>query len=139
MFRRKPIGIEAQFGALELRVMESLWERDAFASVRELGESFPSAAYTTLMTTVDRLYRKGLLERRKEGRAFLYKPRYSREQLESGVAAHALQSLLRSGSTQPVLSYFVEEVSRRDERLLEELERLVREKRRELDRKEPGR
>ena len=117
------------FGALELRVMEALWRREGPASVRDLVDQFDGTAYTTLMTTLDRLHRKGVLEREKAGRAFLYRPRHTREQLESGMAASAIESLLRAGGAEPVLSHFVDEVSRHDERLLDELERLVREKR----------
>lgn len=122
-------GLAAIFGALELRVLEALWRRGATVSVRELQADFPSAAYTTLMTTLDRLHRKGVLDREKAGRAFVYRPRYTRDELESGVAARALGSLLGDAAAQPVLSFFVDEVSRRDERLLDELERLVQLKR----------
>jgi predicted transcriptional regulator len=139
VFHKRP-GLASVFGTLELRVLDALWRRGPDVSVRELLGEFPGAAYTTLMTTVDRLHRKGVLAREKAGRAFVYRPIYSREQLESGVAARALGSLLRAGSAEPVLSHFVDEVSRQDERLLDELERLVREKRAALRRDgEPGR
>ena len=118
------------FGPLEWRVLEALWSRDASASVRDLQPDFPDIAYTTLMTTLDRLHRKGVLERRKDGRAFLYRPVSSREQMESGLVTRALQPLLEGQDPRPILSFFVEEVSRQDQRLLDELERLVREKRR---------
>jgi predicted transcriptional regulator len=127
---RRPDGLASIFGTLELRVLEALWRRDGEASVRDLLPAFPHAAYTTLMTTLDRLHRKGVLERRKDGRAFLYRPVSSREEMESGLVTRALQPLLESGNPRPILSFFVEEVSRQDERLLDELERLVREKRR---------
>jgi predicted transcriptional regulator len=129
-FRRRPSGLASVFGTLELRVLEALWRRGREASVRDLQADFPQAAYTTLMTTVERLYRKGILGRRKDGRAFIYHAIQSREQLESGLIARALEPLLQHGNAQPILSCFVEEVSRHDERLLAELERLVREKRR---------
>jgi predicted transcriptional regulator len=121
------------FGTLELRVLDALWRRDTEASVRDLLPEFPHAAYTTLMTTLDRLHRKGVLERRKDGRAFLYRPVSSREQMESGLLTRALQPLLEGHDPRPILSFFVEEVSRQDERLLDELERLVREKRRKQE------
>jgi hypothetical protein len=57
----------------------------------------------------------------------------SREQLESMLVARAIQPLLDSGSAQPILSSLVDEVSRHDERLLDELERLVRAKRRQKE------
>ena len=123
-------GLGAFFGTLEVRVLEALWRRDANASVRDLQAEFPSTAYTTLMTTLDRLHRKGVLDRMKAGRAFLYRPRYSREELRLGLAEHALGAILGPDvSTRPLLSFLIEAVSRRDEALLDDLERLVREKR----------
>ena len=124
-------GLTSIFGTLELRVLEVLWQQQASVTVRDLCTHFPSAAYTTLMTTLDRLYRKGFLDRVKVGRAFAYQPRYKREELASGIAASALTSLLKEHPVRPVLSFFVEEVSRRDEQLLDELARLVEEKRKE--------
>jgi predicted transcriptional regulator len=101
--------------------------------VRDIQEFFPEVAYTTLMTTLDRLYKKQVLSRRKAGRAFLYAPVSSREGLEQLVAAKALDAILSSfGSPEtirPVLSTFVEAVSRRDDLLLDELEKLVRARR----------
>lgn len=133
MFHRKVSGLAAVFGSLELRVLEALWALGREASVRDVLDAFPDSAYTTVMTTMERLYRKGALDRRKDGRAFLYAPVSSREEMESGFVARALEPLLRGGSAQPVLSCFVDEVSRHDQRLLDELERLVREKRRQQE------
>ena len=130
--RRKSPGLGSVFGALELRVLESLWRREE-GTVRDLCDDFPAAAYTTLMTTMERLHKKGVLTRRKSGRAFIYRPISSRPDMESGLITRAIQPLLSSGSAHPVLSCFVDEVSRHDERLLDELERLVREKRREQE------
>ena len=129
-FRPKASGLASHFGTLELRVLEALWGRGGEAAVRDLQPDFPGAAYTTLMTTLDRLHRKGVLERRKLGRAFLYRVISSRQELESALVTRALQPLLRGEGAQPILSFFVDEVSRRDDSLLDELERLVREKRR---------
>jgi len=130
---RKSSGLASVFGTLELRVLEALWARGGEACVRDVLEAFPSAAYTTVMTTMERLHRKGVLERRKDGRAYLYRPVSSREEMESGLVTRALGSLLRGESAQPILSCLVDEVSRHDERLLDELERLVREKRRQQE------
>ena len=128
--RSTPSGLASLFGTLELRVLEALWRRGGEVAVRDLQPEFPGAAYTTLMTTMDRLYRKGVLARRKMGRAFAYRPVSSRQELESALVTRALQPLLQGDRAQPILSFFVDEVSRLDDRLLDELERLVREKRR---------
>jgi predicted transcriptional regulator len=131
--RSKPSGLASLFGALELRVLDALWRRGGEVAVRDLQPEFPGAAYTTLMTTMDRLHRKGVLERRKMGRAFVYRPLRSKQELESGLVTQAIQPLLHGDAAQPILSFFVEEVSRQDDRLLDELERLIREKRRKLE------
>jgi|SRR5215471_2264910 len=134
MLRRKSAGLASVFGTLELRVLEALWARDGEACVRDLLDGFPRAAYTTLMTTMERLHRKGVLQRRKDGRAFYYRPVSSRDEMERGLVTRALGPLLKkSASAQPILSCLVDEVSRHDERLLDELERLVREKRRQQE------
>lgn len=124
--------LAAVFGPLELRVLEALWD-GGDASVRDLQASFPDTAYTTLMTTLDRLHRKGVLDRMKAGRAFVYRPRFTPEGLRGSLLAHVLGVLLGRDrrALEPVLSHFVEAVSDRDAALLDELERLVREKRRE--------
>lgn len=123
-------------GSLEREVMDWVWKLKE-VSVRDLYERFESRfAYTTLMTTLDRLHRKSLLDRRKYGRAFLYSPRVSKTQLEEGIAADVIDELLsrNAGSPAPLLSCFVDAVSEHDRELLEELDRMVRNKRRELDR-----
>lgn len=127
--------LNAVFGPLEVRVLDALW-RDGEASVRDLQRAFPDAAYTTLMTTLDRLHRKGVLDRVKPGRAFVYRPRFTPDGLRSSLLRHVLQVMLGRdrGAMRPVLSHFVEAVSDRDAALLDELERLVREKRQERSR-----
>jgi predicted transcriptional regulator len=118
----------AVFGDLELRVLDALWRRGSGHTVRELTAEFPGTAYTTLLTTLERLYRKGVLERERHGRAFRYRPKYTREALKATFAHEALATLLE-GDARPVLSSLVDLVSARDRRLLGELEALVRARR----------
>ena len=124
-------------GSLERRVMEVVWERGA-VSVRDVHARLNGLAYTTVMTTMDRLFKKGMLERSKQGRAFLYSAIASREEIGQAVAADIVDGLLHEspGSAQPLLSSLVDVVSARDRQLLDELERLVRDKRRRLRRGE---
>jgi predicted transcriptional regulator len=128
--------LENSLGALEREVMQVVWERGEI-SVREAGARLRSAvAYTTVMTTMDRLFKKRLLARRKIGRAFVYWATATRDELEGAVATELVQSLFDrpGGEPLPILSSLVDAVSERDRRLLDELERLVREKRRAVDR-----
>jgi predicted transcriptional regulator len=122
---------------LEIRVLEVLWNSSTERSVRDLQPEFPNLAYTTLMTTLDRLYTKGVLVRRKKSRAYLYSPRFAREELEANLVKDAFDTLLgpmeTGGSLRPVLTSFVEAVSGRDELLLDELEELIRIQKRATD------
>ena len=117
--------------------MQVLWGGGDLA-VRDVQGRLPrTVAYTTIMTTLDRLYKKGFVTRRREGRAFLYTAAYGRSELHATVTSGLLSDLLATGSAAtPALSNLVDAVASRDDRLLEELERLVRDKRASL-RKEP--
>jgi predicted transcriptional regulator len=127
----------ASLGDLERKALEEVWRRketDVRGVLASLNGDF---AYTTIMTTLDRLYKKGYLDRRKEKRAFVYTPRMSPEQLRVGLAGDMIVGLL-DGATknvEPVLACIVDAVSDRDCELLDELERLVKEKKASLDRK----
>lgn len=131
--------LAAAYGPLELRVLEALWSRNTPSCVRDLQPQFPGVAYTTLMTTLDRLFRKGTLTRVKDGRAFYYEPKSSHDQLVSQLAGSTLATILpgNTDAVRPILSMFVDTVGRRDEALLDELEELVRARREELKGKGP--
>jgi predicted transcriptional regulator len=137
-FRRPREVLGLALGRLEREVMELAWQRQE-VSVREVYRAFEErVAYTTLMTTLDRLHKKGLLERRKAGRAFFYSPRVSPQQFTQGVAQDLIDGLLGRSSedAEPLLACIVAAVSERDRALLDELDRLVKEKKRELQRKD---
>jgi predicted transcriptional regulator len=122
-----------QLGPLEQRLMRELWAQGS-ATVRELLRAGDlHIAYTTVMTTLDRLYKKQLLTRAAEGRAFRYSPRVTQEQMQRAAAGQAIRQLLEAGGSGALpLSYLVEAVSEHDVQLLDELQRMVEKKRREL-------
>jgi predicted transcriptional regulator len=98
-----------RLGALEAEVMELAWRRGGWMGVNDLLAALkgPQRAYTTVMTIVTRLCDKGLLERRRQGRGFVYRPALSREEL----AARALRDVL-AGAEDPaaVLAHFVKDL-----------------------------
>jgi predicted transcriptional regulator len=122
-----------QLGPFEQKVLQELWSHGS-ATVRELlADGTIRQAYTTVMTTMDRLYKKGLLDRVAEGRAFRYTPRHSAEELQRVNALESIRQLLGSGDTSALpLSYLVEALSEHDAQLLDELQLLVERKRREI-------
>jgi BlaI family penicillinase repressor len=125
-------------GTLERQALDAVWRlgRARVSDVRKALDH--AAAYTTVMTVLDRLYKKGVLDRERAGRAYVYSAAASPEQLQSSLAVGLLRRLLGGGreAAAPVLSNLVDAVGERDRQLLDELDRLVRLKRRELDRKD---
>jgi predicted transcriptional regulator len=133
IFSLLPRSPSTQLGPLEQELLSALWMRGS-ATVREMIDAGGiKLAYTTVMTTLDRLYKKQLLNRAAEGRAFRYSPRYTQEELEKAAVGETIRQLLGAGEAAALpLSYLVEAVSEHDAGLLDDLQRLLDEKRREL-------
>ncbi len=126
-----PLRNGAGLGPLETRLLELLWARSQAATVRELQRACPGLAYTTIMTTLDRLYRKRLLLRHRDGRAFVYEPRCSRDELLSElVSGHVSDLLGASEQCTVILSMLVRAVKDTDAALLDQLDALVQAERR---------
>ena len=124
-------------GPLESELLHALWERGS-ATVRELIDERETAlAYTTVMTTLDRLHEKGVLDRVADGRAFRYRPRQTEEEFNRAALGRDIQELLGSAAepTAPI-SFLVDTVTEHDRALLDELQRAVERKRRELRKRE---
>src|SRR5271155_749644 len=132
-------GSKPQLGPFEQQVLQDIWSHGS-ATVREvLADGKIRQAYTTVMTTMDRLYKKGLLDRVTEGRAFRYTPRHTPEELQRVTALESIRQLLESGKASSLpLSYLVEALSSHDAQLLDELQLLVENKRRELKARRPS-
>ena len=112
-------------GPLEVTVMEILWARGE-SNVRDVVDRLDRPlAYTTVMTTLDRLFKKGLLARRKSDRAFIYAPSLTRDEWEHKRAGDFVAGFLSVAvpSRDLLISCLVEAVGRHDELLLDELER----------------
>jgi len=123
-------------GHLEAGVMEVLWTHGE-SSVRDVVDRLERPlAYTTIMTTLDRLFKKGLLARRREARAFIYSAQLSREEWERGRAGELVAGFL--AVPQPrhdlLVSCLVDAVGRHDQELLADLEKKIRSARRKLSR-----
>lgn len=124
-------------GRLESELMRILWSRGE-SNVRDAAQHLSRPlAYTTVMTTLDRLFKKGLLERRMADRAYLYSAKFSREEWERSRAESVLAGFLSGPvpSREVLMSSFLDAVGEYDLRLLDVLEKKIRSKRKELSRK----
>jgi predicted transcriptional regulator len=112
-------------GELEERLMAILWA-DHPLSVRDVNARIKRAklAYTTVMTTLDRLHKKGLLGRTRQGNAFLYAPAIARAEYQRRVVEASLAPMFEQGAA-PVLAAFVDLAAQVDEENLTRLEQLI--------------
>jgi predicted transcriptional regulator len=123
-------------GHLEVTVMDLLWERgdgNVHDVLRWLDRPL---AYNTVMTTLDRLYKKGLLTRIKRERAYFYAPRLSRLEWHQKEAEDLVSGFLSGPrpAHELLVSCLVDAFGQHDIALLDTLEEKIRLKRLELDR-----
>ena len=128
-------GVISPLGPLERRVLENvsrLKKSNVRAVVEALGGEF---AYTTIMTTLDRLFKKGFLIREMRGRAYFYSLRATPEEIQIGLLGDAIARLIDNAtrSVEPVLASIVDSVGDKDRKLLDDLERLVKEKKASIE------
>jgi predicted transcriptional regulator len=96
-----------RLGDLEAAIMDRLWSWQRPATVREVLEDLRKSraiAYTTVMTVMDTLHRKGILRRERDGRAYRYEAGLSREEH----SARLMQAVLADSTdrTGTLVSFF---------------------------------
>ena len=113
MQQRRPMG------SLETEILAALWAADRPLSPGDVHEiAGHDLAYTTVMTILARLWKKGLVDRERAGRAYVYAPRVSEADL---AASRMHEQLARAGDREAALIRFIGALSRRDERILRKL------------------
>lgn len=99
------------FGDLEAVVMERVWDHHEPVTVRDVYEDLAQhrqIAYTTVMSTMDNLYRKRWLTRQRSGKAYVYEAIMSREERSARLMKAAFDA---GGDTNMVLSFFVDQMN----------------------------
>ena len=130
-FRLDQHGLARLFGELEAKIMTAVWNLEE-PTVQDVVDRLGRRAnYKTIMTVMNRLVEKGVLERRKVSRAFVYLPRFTRDELTARLSRQVLDGLL-SDFGPAVLAHFVDAVAESDQHQLVALAGLVEDK---LDRK----
>ncbi len=128
-------GVKKALYDLEADIMELLWSlglgeftvRDVLCRLKKTRH----IAYTTVMTTVDRLWRKGLLDRYKEGKTYLYSVKITKEKFLWCVTDQIISSI-PSGFNEPLFSHFVHIINQSDVEHLDRLEKLLDNRRQQI-------
>jgi len=123
-FRFSPFkeGLDQILGKLEKQIMETLWLRGE-SSVRDILEGINHSqdyTYSTLITVMNRLSKKGLLEKKKVGKTFFYKPTHTKAELLDIVSKKVIQGISEL-SFQTTILNFVDYVSAKDPKHLDQL------------------
>lgn len=126
-------GLELRLHELEAAIMDVVWGRHpepfTVAEVHGVLERRRDIAYTTVMTTVSRLFDKELLDRTKEGKRYVYRAKLSREGFLEATAREVLDGALGG---QQAIAMLAEKVSEASAGELDALEALIRQRREEL-------
>lgn len=127
-------GLELRLHDLEATIMNVVWSKQltsfAVGDVLAILEKQRDIAYTTVMTTVTRLYEKGILERERDGKRYLYSPKLSREEFLQSTAREVLDEAVGGHQAMAMLAEKVSEASAGE---LDDLEALIQKRREELD------
>lgn len=99
----------ASLGTLERDVMAHLWDAGSAQTVRQVHEALSERglAYTTVMTVLDRLAKKGVVRQERAGRAFEYSPVQTREEMTAAVMLEALGATTDPSARDAALVHFV--------------------------------
>jgi len=125
-------GVRKMLGDLEADIMELVWTQD-LVSVREVHEILErdrGIAYTTVMTVMSRLADKNILQKERNGKQYLCRPALSKEEFNETMFVSVFNGF-RDDLGKQALSFFVENLTE-DEATLDELERLIRQKKRQI-------
>jgi predicted transcriptional regulator len=136
LFRLLESPSKGRLGPLEWQILRVLWRRGSATVHEVIDYGDIRRAYNTVMTTLERLYRKRLVDRVLEpgSRAFRYVPRHhTQAEWEREVVIEAVRKVLSLGTAASLpLSYLVEAISEHDAGLLDDLRCLLDEKRQKL-------
>jgi len=130
IFRPHKRGLNRFLGELEKDIMEILWKNGRL-SVKEVWIELLKSkkmAYTTIMTVMGRLAQKGLLLKEKEGKSYYYTPKYKKDEFMDKVSREVFLGMLENQSSKTLAS-FVDVLTEKDPRIIEELSKLIEEKR----------
>ena len=104
----------AGLGDLEREVMTQLWDATEPLTVRQVHERLSrdrDLAYTTVMTVLDRLAKKGVVDQQRADRAYRYAPAQSREEMTAALMLDALSAAPDGATRDAALAHFVGRLS----------------------------
>ncbi|ULM99530.1 BlaI/MecI/CopY family transcriptional regulator [Peribacillus frigoritolerans] len=125
-FKYDEVGLNRFFGPLEANIMEYLWDKDeqSIKAVQQSLELDKPINFNTVMTVMNRLVEKGILEKRSEGRLSLFRPVQSKEEFFEEQSKKLTENLLDEFGG-AVISHMLDAMKDADQGLIEILEQKI--------------
>ena len=128
-FRFKPAqdGLVKVLGPLETDIMQLVW-REKFTTVKKVHKALQEErdiAYTTVMTTMTRLAEKGVLNRRRDGLAYIYTPAITKRDFEAMMVRRVLDGLM-DDYEEETITYILDYLSEHDPKRVEQFTKTLR-------------
>ncbi|MFA1710723.1 BlaI/MecI/CopY family transcriptional regulator [Peribacillus frigoritolerans] len=125
-FKYDEVGLNRFFGPLEANIMEYLWDKDeqSIKAVQQSLELDKPINFNTVMTVMNRLVEKGILEKRSEGRLSLFRPVQSKEEFLEEQSKKLTENLLDEFGG-AVISHMLDAMKDADQGLIEKLEQKI--------------
>lgn len=125
-FKYDEVGLNRFFGPLEANIMEYLWDKDeqSIKAVQQSLEHDKPINFNTVMTVMNRLVEKGILEKRSEGRLSLFRPVQSKEEFFEEQSKKLTENLLDEFGG-AVISHMLDAMKDADQGLIEKLEQKI--------------
>ncbi|TKH02488.1 BlaI/MecI/CopY family transcriptional regulator [Peribacillus simplex] len=125
-FKYDEVGLNRFFGPLEANIMEYLWDNDeqSIKAVQQSLELDKPINFNTVMTVMNRLVEKGILEKRSEGRLSLFRPVQSKEEFLEEQSKKLTENLLDEFGG-AVISHMLDAMKDADQSLIEKLEQKI--------------
>ncbi|GAA4855892.1 BlaI/MecI/CopY family transcriptional regulator [Paenibacillus vulneris] len=131
-FKTNESGLNRFFGTLEAKIMEILWEgpEKAIKEVQQRLEQEKAVNFNTVMTVMNRLVEKGILQKRMEGRSFLYRPVLTKEQFIDTQSKELTHELIEEFGPL-VVNHMLDALDEADPVLMEKLEQKIKQLKKE--------
>ncbi|WP_260288310.1 BlaI/MecI/CopY family transcriptional regulator [Peribacillus aracenensis] len=125
-FKYDEVGLNRFFGPLEANIMEYLWDNDeqSIKSVQQSLEIDKPINFNTVMTVMNRLVEKGILEKRAEGRLSLFRPVQTKAEFLEEQSKKLTENLLDEFGG-AVISHMLDAMKDADQGLIEKLEQKI--------------
>ena len=130
-FKLAEEGLTHIFGELEAKLVEAIWELEEASIQDVINHLGGDLNYKTTMTVLNRLVDKGILQRQKSGRAFVYTATATRQDLLASVFDRMVRGMFNTEFREIALAQIVQTAESLDPQILDDLNALIQQRKKD--------